>query len=174
MFYFQDIAAKFEEDLLTHAEQRQHNDADNTSLEAETSDQSQSVFNLVASETLMRQMEYCWREDTCLLRPLLSHFWKLNLQLVSRYVSFFAQLFQGKLAQLSHEQIESEASRVELDGSQTYTRTRSPMFDLDGLAKPTGTVYSSRSTPLVDDLTLSVLLLLDAHKLSSLRVRLSR
>jgi hypothetical protein len=76
---FQEIVTKLEHALVTSPTQSTDNLDDGLD------------FYLKTTQTLYDLLCYCWNSDCC-LNCLLSHFWKLNLQLLSRYELFYKQL----------------------------------------------------------------------------------
>ncbi len=86
---FQEIVLRIEEDFYNHKQLLPDPDTDDLN------------FNLKTTHTVFNQLEYCWKENAnCFLKPLLSHFWKLSLQIISRYQVFYLELYQKKLALL--------------------------------------------------------------------------
>jgi len=146
---FQEIVFKLEEDLIDYHLLVVTNDSNN-----EDYDFDQNCFSLKISDTLVKQMEYCWLETKCYLKSLLSNFWKLNLQLVSRYSFFFIQMFQTKLGQL-----DTEISQIK----ETTSNNNSE----DQISN------ENNNQPIIDDIKLAVFLLFDAYKLQTLRVNIS-
>ena len=159
---FQEIVSKFEEQLIDFKETLFKDTIDID--EIEISDRNQNVFNLKMSETLVRQMEYCWNENDCFLKCLISQFWKLNLQLVSRYCSYFVQYFQNK----SNSQVDLTPSGQFAKNlgteQQNEQRTKTPI-EFENIGS-----QSISNKQNIDDLTFGIFLLLDVHKLHSQRV----
>ena len=80
---FQEIVCKFEEDLLGAEKLAGREDDDER-------------FFLKSTDSLVKSMEYSWLESKCFLKCLLGLFWKLNLQLVSRYCFYYVKMFENK------------------------------------------------------------------------------
>lgn len=139
---FQEIVLKLEEDLLNFSDLTEPND----------DDLDQNNFNLKISQTLVEQIEYCWLESKCFLKSLLSNFWKLNLQLISRYSYYFMQIFQQKISSLDveHSELDNNTNKQEQDSVNQYD--------------------NETETQRINDIKLAVLLLFDAHKLQTLKV----
>ena len=164
---FQEIVAKFEEDLQNYTStttKNTNNEIDNTE-DSEQADANPNHFYLAISETLIRQMEYCWVESKCFLKCLLSQFWKLNLQLVSRYANFFVHLFQNYAASIGNA---ADAQQTQLSSTtqigEQLQRSKTPIEnDLDSAQSVV------KKSPL-EDLNFCVLLLNDVNKLSTLKV----
>ena len=135
---FQEIVLKLEEDLLNFNELTEPND----------DDLDKNNFYLKMSQTLIQQIEYNWLESKCFLKSLLSNFWKLHLQLVSRYSYYFIQLFQQKIALLDVEQ-----SQLIKEEQETINKSE-----------------NESEINKSNDIKFSVLLLFDAHKLQTLKV----
>ena len=70
---FQEIVFKFEQNLFFQQQLPTQND---------------EYFFLKITNCLYESLNYCWN-DTCFLNCLISNFWKLNLQLLSRFESFY-------------------------------------------------------------------------------------
>jgi hypothetical protein len=170
---FQEIVTKFEEDLLDHAKLALNDDE--TNVEEDLTDLNQNTFKLAISNVLVSQMEYCWLESSCFLKCLLAQFWKLNLQLISRYCMFFIDLFQNKSQAISTT---AEANSLNTQVMQ-HVRTGSGIGLENNRAKTPTDEISSQNRPLVNmsnkvvvsELDLSIMLLTDAHKLFSVKVR---
>ena len=164
---FQEIVSKFEEVLLDYNELAVKNP---TSDESEHIDTNPNTFYLVISETLIKQMEYCWIESKCFLKCLLSQFWKLNLQLVARYANFFVQAFQNyaPTPTTALTSLDSQQSQPGLTAQGvTNERAKTPIDnDLDS----TSAISAFKKSP-IEDLNFCVLLLNDVNKLSSLKVK---
>ncbi len=122
-------------------------------------DLDQNIFNLKISSTLINQMEYCWQESKCFLKSLLSNFWKLNLQLVSRYSYYFIQMFQTKISLLDKENNDAKLEEQLQTGLAVENENES------------STVNSLTKNQPINDIKLAVLLLFDAHKLQTLKAR---
>ncbi len=120
-------------------------------------DLDQNIFNLKISSTLINQMEYCWQESKCFLKSLLSNFWKLNLQLVSRYSYYFIQMFQTKISLLDKENNDAKLEEQLQTGLAVENENES------------STVNSLTKNQPINDIKLAVLLLFDAHKLQTLK-----
>lgn len=143
---FQEIVSKFEEDLLNYT-RLVSNDDDRDEQVDRT---GHNMFYLNVTDTLVKQMEICWQESKCFLKCLLSQFWKLNLQLISRYCLFFIKLFQDKLAL-------SSASTAEYDdGTQ---------WDVSQFSKSESSYQTIGSKSSLDDISLCVILINDVDKL---------
>lgn len=107
---FQEIVSQFEENLiLSDNRQQQHSLTSSRSQQqfgdsivaADGHHQSETMdgedrFYLKSTESLIKSMEYSWLENKCFLKCLLGYFWKLNLQLISRYCFYYVKLFEGK------------------------------------------------------------------------------
>lgn len=89
---YQEIVVRFEEDLLLAGSNKQ----------AELDDDER--FLLRSTESLVKSMEYSWLDSKCFLKCLLSHFWKLNLQLVSRYCYYYLKMFENKKTAAAEEE----------------------------------------------------------------------
>lgn len=153
---FQEIVAKFEEDLQNYSKTilKTIND------DSEQIEEHPNMFDLVISETLIKQMEYCWLENKCFLKCLLSQFWKLNLQLVSRYSNFFIQMFQNNVA------AEQTQSITMTQGNES--RSKTPIEnDLDHAQS-----NNSLKKNHIDDLNFCILLLNDANRLATFKVEI--
>ena len=131
---FQEVVAKFEEDLITCRRPLDEIDP----LDS---------FRLKLSDTLVKQIEYCWLESKCFLRCLLASFWKLNLQLIVRYSSHFARIFQAKLQQMN-----------------------TPAATADAVATPEQQQQLIAEVNEQDDLTLCVWLMNDLDTLRTLKL----
>lgn len=143
---FQEIVLKFEEDLINYHEL----------IDSETDDDlDQNNFNLKISDTLIKQMEYCWIESKCFLKSLLSNFWKLNLQLVSRYSYYFIQIFQNKISSLEVDYSEAN-SKEQIEQEPTFQIANDE---------------SEQGNNTITDIKLAVFLLYDAHKLQTSKVK---
>jgi hypothetical protein len=165
---FQEIVSKFEEDLISYRKlsaENLHENANDNDDDGELDDRNQNVFYLNVTETLVKQMEVCWTESKCFLKCLLSQFWKLNLQLISRYCLFFIQLFQQKL---------NDAAAIAAATSQTTTSASQSDGTVASLEQRAGDVTSSiqslNQKSSADDLSLCVILINDADKLCRLKV----
>jgi conserved oligomeric Golgi complex subunit 2 len=156
---FQEIVAKFEEDLQNYSNTVFKNTTDTVNSEdSEQIDEHSNMFDLAISETLIKQMEYCWIESKCFLKCLLSQFWKLNLQLVSRYSNFFIESFQN------HVTTDQTQLTSTLQGNET--RSKTPIEnDLDSVQSN----VALKKSP-IDDLSFCMLLLNDVNKLASSKV----
>merc|ERR1719468_1334900 len=123
--------------------------------ENDSNDKNQNFFNLQISKLIVEQMEYCWDESICFLKPLLSQFWKLNLQIISRYCSFFIQKFQDKIEILEKSvQPDLQVQEIEETQNSASSVTTTTPEPADSMA----------------DLTFAVLILIDVNKLSTLRL----
>lgn len=162
---FQEIVSKFEEDLLSYDVKFS---SDYNELEDfEAMDMNSNMFYLVTSETLVKQMEYCWHESKCFLKCLLSQFWKLNLQLVSRYCAYFRDIYQKDSSEA--EQTEPAQSSLAPDQpAQPRSKTPTDMSSLASDLATQSSIVSNKS--LANALNLSVLLLNDVNKLSTLKL----
>jgi hypothetical protein len=145
---FQEIVFKLEEDLINYHLFVVYDSN-------EDYDFDQNSFSLNISDTLVKQMEYCWLETKCYLKSLLSNFWKLNLQLVSRFSFYFIQMFQTKLGQLD---MESQLIK-ETDNSS-------------GINSEDQINNENKQQQIIDDFKIAVFLLFDAYKLQTLRVNI--
>lgn len=161
---FQEIAIKIEENLLNYKTIQSNDDSLDTE-ENEINDRNQNLFNLRITKILVEQMEYSWSESGCFLNALLSHFWKLNIQIVSRYCHFFSQLYQLKLSQLekTNQSIDQFNLQIPDDQEKSSSRPRTPDSNDQN-------PIELQASQLTDDLELSVLLLLDVHKLQSVKL----
>ena len=146
---FQEIVSRFEDDLIDYARK---------SVDDNDDVHDENVFDLNATDSLVKQMEYCWLENKCFLKCLLSQFWKLNLQLIARYCMFFIKLFQAKTTQTNSE----------TNNGQTTIATNVSTAIQD--SQTTTIPYISTKTLFEEDLNLCVLLINDADKLLSLKV----
>lgn len=150
---FQEIVSRFEDDLIDYGKMSEMSRREEEH-EDDEDEQNQIGFYLNVTESLVKQMELCWIESKCFLKCLLSQFWKLNLQLISRYCMFFINLFQKKL-QTNNEN--SNNAAVTAAASQENSQT-------------TMIQSVSNRTIFEDDLNLCVLVINDADKLLSLKV----
>jgi hypothetical protein len=168
---FQEIVTKIEEDLCEHDQTLSHSNDPNENVEDnELNDTDQNHFHLRISDTIVKQIEYIWCESNCFLKCLLSQFWKLNLQIISRYCSFFMQLFQIKLSFL-----EKNDQQIQLNNNNNNINKLQESTDSMTIRSKTPTNESNRnelatSQSSIDDLSLCVLLLLDVNKLSSIKL----
>jgi hypothetical protein len=173
---FQEIVTKFEEDLIDHAKLAV-NDVDDTGngSEEDLADRNPNAFKLAASQALVTQMEYCWLESSCFLKCLLAQFWKLNLQLISRYCFFFIDVFQNKTHAMSATadantlttqvmQHVRTGSGAGLENINNNNRAKTPT---DEMSRP---LINMSSKTVVSELDLSIMVLADAHKLFSIKV----
>ena len=152
---FQEIVSKIEERLVDF-KQTALTLNDTLDLdENESNDKNQNFFTLQISKLIVEQMEYCWDESICFLKPLLSQFWKLNLQIISRYCSFFIQKFQDKIENLE-KSVQSDLQMQEIEETQ---------ISASSVATTTPEPADSMA-----DLTFAVLILIDVNKLSTLRL----
>jgi hypothetical protein len=169
---FQEIVTKFEEDLLDYAKLAVNDDEAN--IEEDLADLNQNTFKLAISQVLVGQMEYCWQESSCFLKCLLAQFWKLNLQLISRYCLFFIDLFQNK-----SQVIDTTAEANNLNAQvMHHVRTGSGVgVDNNRSKTPTDEISSQNRPPVnmsnkvvLNDLDLCIMVLTDAHKHFSVKV----
>jgi hypothetical protein len=100
---FQEIVTKFEHVFLTVNTGEQHN----------KSEDELHGFHLKQSQTLYELLCYCWSND-CYLSCLLSYFWKLNLQLISRYESFYRQTLNDLFPQSTAANAETQQQPVDI------------------------------------------------------------
>jgi hypothetical protein len=157
---FQEIVSKFEEDLLAYSNNLNlQNELGNDDLNV--MDSSQNIFYLVISDTLIKQMEYCWNESKCFLKCLMSQFWKLNLQLLSRYCSFFTELFQNMMKTIQN----ADQSLNQLTTIDQQQRPKTPTETNAGIHKNNEKFISQSN-----DINFSVLLLNDVSKLIYLKL----
>ena len=126
---FQEIVSNVEEALCDHKsvayKREDHLDAD----ENELNDRNQNMFNLKATSAVVSQMEYCWSDSSCFLVALLSQFWKLNLQIVSRYSSFFVRIYQDKVSHLDSrvKQASDQFAHLQIqEQPDTVARSKTP------------------------------------------------
>lgn len=91
----------------------------------ETTDDEER-FSLAISESLLKQMEYCWQENRCFLKCLVAQFWKLNLQLISRYCLFFIRMFQDKAKEETNSEI-----NINSDDTMIHTTNSKETQDLN-------------------------------------------
>ena len=173
---FQEIVTKLEEELLDYGKL--------TSVGGgrDEEDEQTSTFRLNVSECLVSQLEYCWLESTCFLKCLLGLFWKLNLQLISRYCHFFIELFQNKVHALASSSSENSLNSQVMQqlslntdltsSSLSSSRPRTPTDDLMASNPQRPVVNMNGEKQLPNDLDLSIMVLTDAHKLQSIKVGL--
>ncbi len=157
---FQEIVSKFEEDLLSYTKlYNLQNEFGNEDLHL--IDLNPNIFYLVVSDTLVKQMEFCWNESKCFLKCLMSQFWKLNLQLLSRYCSFFTQLFQNKIQMIQN----SDQSQNQLSPLDQQQRPKTP-------TEVQTSIHSNneQSNLQSNDINFTLLLLNDVNKLWSLKL----
>lgn len=147
---FQEIVSKVEEGFLDFKQTASNETLDPDSNEI--NDKNQNLFKLQVSRIAIDQIEYCWDESKCFLKPLISQFWKLNLQIISRYCSFFIQKFQNKIENLEKN---AQSDVQEIDSQNTAA------------PKTPATPEPSDS---IDDLAFSIFLLLDVNKISTLKL----
>ena len=88
---FQEIASKFEQNLINHQQSPGTSETD--------------FFHLRVTNCLYESLNYCWNEN-CFLNCLTSNFWKLNLQLLSRYENFY------RLAVIEQQSVNSTATEA--------------------------------------------------------------
>jgi hypothetical protein len=88
---FQEIVTKLEQVLVVLSMQNNENRDDGQD------------FYLKTTQTLYELLCYCWNADCC-LSCLLSFFWKLNLQLISRYERFYKQTLNDLFPATTNEQ----------------------------------------------------------------------
>lgn len=91
---FQEIVYQFESDLINYSNQN--------------ADKSDNLC-LNITECLLKKLDFIWSEHQCFLKCLLPQFWKLNLQIINRYSSFFNSLIRSKI-----EQLEKSDSQMDL------------------------------------------------------------
>ena len=165
---FQEIVSKFEEDLMSYTELNTHvRDQETHSY------LGQDDLCLVVSETLIRQLEYCWFEGKCFLKALTSQFWKLSLQLISRYCAFFVEIYLAKLR--SNDMVPTQSQANLTTGSNETPRSRTPTEQLGNLNfnEPAGTgMIQSQTNSSTEAMNLCILLLNDIKQLHSAKVSL--
>ena len=155
---FQEIVSKIEENLYEYNKPNEIVDSE----DKEAVDHDPNYFCLKISDTVVKQIEYCWCESKCFLNSLLSQFWKLNLQIISRYCSFFSKLLQDKIFFLEkNEQLPTQLNKLQIEQIETV-RSKSPAENCRAVVNESR-LESNNLLP--NDLDLSVLLLLDVDKL---------
>lgn len=171
---FQEIVSHIEEELCDYKSALvKLDDTLDAKDENELTDKNQNMFNLKVTKAVVGQMEYCWSESNCFLVALLSQFWKLNLQIISRYSTFFMRIYQEKVNcldtkvnqagdQFTHLQIQEQSIAT------TKARSKTPDGNEASLMSNQNTDMSQQAT--TDDITFSVLLLLDINKLASIKL----
>lgn len=82
---FQEIVYQFESDLIDYSREN-----------------AEKLDNLCLNitDSLLKKIDFIWSEQKCFLKCLLPQFWKLNLQIINRYSSFFNSLMRSKIEQL--------------------------------------------------------------------------
>lgn len=97
---FQEISFKFEQnlnfDLLINEINLFNLSADDVSNE------TGYLFHLKITNILYESLNYSWNNE-CFLNCLMSSFWKLNLQLISRYENYFKAIVVDKFVVISNE-----------------------------------------------------------------------
>ncbi|RNA19525.1 conserved oligomeric Golgi complex subunit 2 isoform X1 [Brachionus plicatilis] len=82
---FQEIVYQFESDLINYSH---------------TNPDKPDNLCLNITESLLKKIDFIWSEQTCFLKCLLPQFWRLNLQIINRYTSFYNSLTRSKIEQL--------------------------------------------------------------------------
>lgn len=162
---FTEIASKLEESLINYTEtEKQVSQLDTREYLLN------DTLNLKLTTSLLKQMEYCWLESKCYLHSLTSQFWKLTLQLLSRYYTFFNDYYLSKLSTSattsgSTPMVESSTTSNLLDANSAQTqRSRTPTEQLEQ------TPASIQSKNSFDELNFTILLLNDLKQLNEHRV----
>jgi hypothetical protein len=160
---FQEIVGKFEEDLVYYNETLSN--ATNAKDELDVSE-----FYLKISTSLFKQATYCWNESKCFLKCLLGQFWKLNLQLIARYVSFFSQIYEVKVKGV-------ESPTPSLTTNETSQRAKTPTefgnesHTTNLASHSTTNLIQSNSKQSVNEIDFAFMLLCDTNEMCSAKLQ---
>ncbi len=86
-------------------------------------------FHLKVTNSLYESLNYCWNE-TCFLNSLTSNFWKLNLQLLARYDSFYkTAVFE--LINTTSTELNDQSPSIQLSQPQVTLQQQQPSNEAD-------------------------------------------
>ena len=107
---FQEIVYQFESDLIDYSREN-----------------SEKLDNLCLNitDSLLKKIDFIWSEQKCFLKCLLPQFWKLNLQIINRYTSFFNCLMRSKI-----EKLDKTDNHLDLDFSADLNTSFNLLNDL--------------------------------------------
>jgi len=151
---FQEIAGSLESALMTPFNK--------TSTDSE--------FSLLASESLWSCIKQCWLKDI-ILPPLTHRFWKLTIQLLSRYSSWMIDIKETQLCGKTSNSSNGELVQTDVDDA-TAIRHNHSSPDLAHLSTTDGkkinfSIDGSDRTPENNLITLTqvVCMIIDAHNI---------
>ena len=105
---FQEIVFKFEQNLNFQQQLPSCGSSGND---------SGAYFNLKITNCLYESLNYCWNEQ-CFLNCLISNFWKLNLQLLTRFENYYRATIIEQINATNGDAVNDQSPAIQLQQQQ--------------------------------------------------------